>query len=519
MNEDLDLTVAERQLDQQLQEIHREEAACDLTEQVLSRLAVRATAPGPETPGPTQRHRWLVAALLLIGLGITVAVALLQRHDAGQAQSSPDQDPYPPTRRCVSPKGLDRFPADTPALEIPHLGDDHLHHLRRFRGIQVLHLVEPKLSVAGMDRLSRMKAMGPLVRLRIQGKTFSSGLAALRRLPHLRQLAVIRARIEDTEVQALATCSKLERLELRQNEKLKLLPETIQSLAELPRLHHLSLRDSPWLTRRSLVGLGRLRQLESLDLRACSGVGFNTRISGHPEARYGVNAAVLQALARLPALRQLELGSTGMEDGFMKILAGIPELEGLDLSGCQRISSAGFAALPARLKRLVLHNQHLEVADLARFRALESLQLGGFPAQLNGDTLSQLLREGWGTQLRHLDVRGHLLEPAALAQLPALRSLALHLHLGKPIRAALGELGRLRGRLLRLNLRFTASDEGARFEDFASALAAFRSLRELCIPGSIVPDDQITELRKLLPNCRLRYYEGNGVPSVRERGW
>ena len=187
--------------------------------------------------------------------------------------------------------------------------------------------------------------------------------------------------------------------------------EDLAVLAKLPRLRRLSLARCDRLTDESMPHIGRLTELESLDLTGF--VGQTASIGGSLPADYvdpgsKLTPSSMREVAKLRKLRRLILFGVSVGDAGMEILAdaGMPELRelNLDYSGVESEGIKQLASFP-RLQSLSIESlMTLRDADLARIakhKGLRRLSVGG-----NGFTSAYFTERGLASvaKLENLEV-------------------------------------------------------------------------------------------------------------------
>lgn len=252
---------------------------------------------------------------------------------------------------------------------------------------------------------------------------------------------------------------------------------------------------SEWLDGVSTAGmawLGRIQTLREIHVSGISGDGtgravtdsFLARMSRLPELEVldvggceNFTDSGIRWLTRCPKLKELDLSGSKIGDTGLEHLAGVKTLETLQLGGCEQCTGAGFAHLGKLPGLKVLHARRCAGADdtglagLAKSPSLRVLSLGG----------SQGMYVSWQGQSREwregdqaaCTTRG-LKELAGIATLEELDLEDIDI-VDDDVLAALAKLPRLRK--LQLSPRgrehLPVTDEGLK------SLAACASLREL----------------------------------------
>lgn len=517
--------VRERGTEVLLADLCRREPQADLVAEVLRRLA---TEPGtPSVPDPVPgRTPLLVAALIVLGIGVTCYIAWTSPPEATPQAGEPRQDrPLPPVL-AVGVEALAKLPADTRNLQVEGMSDAAVQGLARFSGLRRLVLWKPRsedpvagggFSKAGLARICAMPGMQSLEELRIQHSSLDGGLAALQRLPRLRRLAITDSRIDDRDLDDLIACPTLQHLEIGPNTGISGHGRGLIALERMPRLTHLSLAGLDWLDDRELLRLGRMRGLRALNLTEVDG-RESVMFSGleRPGVKRGVTDRVLAALAKLPELHTLTLnGIQNLGDAQLRLLGDAPKLRRLHLAFCGAISSEGFAALPAGMLELGLSGTRITPAQLRRFTALEHAEIGDCAA-LQADQLSALIEGGWGKMLHTVRLQGSPplsdADLRAVAGLPRLRNLDLSLNRWV-LDAHLQPLEGLRGRLESLSLVGCRALSPA----FFAQLRGFERLRRIELDDTQLDAEDQARLQGMLPQCHLEIFGSSLTQGARRR--
>lgn len=353
-----------------------------LDEVVQERVATRGTRE-------RGRSRWLVAALMLLGLGVVVGVVVTSRSGAAVAVTpqEPVQEPLPPV---VKVRGIGELQAlNRGATNIWYLlrKPEELAALARFQQLRSISIEpDPDLSheerIAAAWSLSALAECASLEHVTI-GYFRNLGVAeftVLTRLPKLRSLTLLgRDKVVDAELGALLGKLSLRSLVLH---AVDVQPEGMRAIGELPLLERLELRDCTGLEKCDLTHLYRLRQLRALALR---GVQPSTwwwrRLPGHDASQ----PSILTPYPLQPPLAPTEgewaakavRGGWTLPAAWMRGLAkALPDLSELDLTESM-IDDEVLLALPRKLRRLSIGSAlgygELGVAavlDLPELRAL-----------------------------------------------------------------------------------------------------------------------------------------------------
>lgn len=158
--------------------------------------------------------------------------------------------------------------------------------------------------VAGIHTLERLSLSGDR-----KGQTTGRQLAALGRLPRLRELSVDDTRFDDEAFAGLASAAALEKLYIRDASGVT--DAGMKDLAKLANLKTVTLLGANRVTDAGLADLGRLSRLETLGLHGLA----------------GATDAGTAELARLPKLGTLHLTDAGqVGDAGLKALAGAKSL-------------------------------------------------------------------------------------------------------------------------------------------------------------------------------------------------
>ena len=291
-------------------------------------------------------------------------------------------------------------------------------------------VAEPDEETAPAGSQVRRSSEGPQSRKPLREFTKITTAAELARTPaSVTALGLSGPQISDKEVAALSRFTKLRRLYLHACIKI-----TDASLAELPpslqwlRIHHCKGITQNGM--RHLLRLQRLTDLEipgELDMTAVNESGTN----GSP---IGIDDAGLRFVGRLPQLRSLRIGladwvgSLGglaeITDAGLRHLAGLVNLEQLDLARCERITPAGIKSLRKlkKLRWLRVSTKHFRDQDLAVFADFPRLEELHLPREG---------RYAWPAVAASGQIRG-----GGLRHLEALQKLRLLGLRGQPIRAA-----------------------------------------------------------------------------------
>lgn len=383
-------------------------------------------------------QRFLVAAAVLLGIGISVAVATGDGGSRG-IRVAPAQDPAPPEWRVVRTEtDLAALAAAERAILLVEPDAATLAGLERFRGLervlirgsQARGYTLPETAFPILAARSRLRHLT----LRLTGPLRREAIEQLARLPILQELTVDSVFLDDGWLGALESLPALSRLSVTGTGTIS--DVGLAAIAELEGLSELRLRGVFGGSAAGYRGLGRLRGLRVLDLGApphlwgAEGVsldGFGQGLTGPPEALGFVDDSVLHALRDLPNLRSLTLHNrraittAGLQDLPPTLVelrldhcigvgpkwpAHLRNLEVVGLKAVVRATDAmveQLVALP-RLRQLDLSQcPELTAAcapTLARAKGLTFLSLNSH-AWLDDAALDRLLTL---TSLHHLDV-------------------------------------------------------------------------------------------------------------------
>ena len=293
--------------------------------------------------------------------------------------------------------------------------------------------------------LERLSGLSHLEDLDLSGTEIDdAGIAQLAALKRLRRLQLASTSLTDAALETIASLPALEELNLYRT---KVTNAGLARLKGLPKLHDVDLR----YTRVTAAGVAELAS--GGRVRVAFSAVPSTQRDAPPPPPAGANASAvvawirrlggtvssdgsaislrgsaigdrgLDALEALGAtLHKLDVSGTGIGDAGIAALARLPLLEELDL-GSTSATDRGLAGLKApRLRKLVLDNTYVEGTGLAASESLEALDLLGAPVSDAG--LEAIARAAPALQRLHLgetDVTG--------AGLAALRGLSKLKHL------------------------------------------------------------------------------------------
>lgn len=313
-----------------------------------------------------------------------------------------------------------------PLIELEHLdlSEAELSEV----GLAALPRAHPKLAVLVLDGnrrrcdagLSALSGLPALRRLSLRAcPDLGAALGQLSSLGSLEHLKLDDVELAERGLSPLASLTALRSLSLAACRGLR--DEHLAALAPLSELRALNLAASG-LRGRGLANL-RATRLASLDLSGCAaldqaGLLALTELSDLERlslAGASLRGLDLAVLAALPRLVELDLSGSGIDDRGLAGLAGAAALRRLDISRCDGLSQEGVAALAAA----------------PRLEAVEVEGLGISPGQLRALLKAPISLE---------DRRGLEAELAALGErVETARSLMrraeIELELGRPGRA------------------------------------------------------------------------------------
>lgn len=370
-----------------LRELSGTERAPDLLEAVLASVA-ESDGRAVDPPGRPRRAAVLpIAAVLLLGAGVTIAVAVSSGNRPGEPAAepgsvAPHQDPFDfealpallvanvahaenldeRARRVIVVNPTDEvFEAlsvhgrllcveSGVGMDVGTVSDAALRHIAKLTGLRALRL---KLAENVTDEDLRVLAGLPLLsHLEIQGSALTGrDLEELARFPSLQALVL---RGPDIENGGLAF------------------------LERLPRLHSLDIAGHFGLTAEDLQPLRHLTELRELNLGGVNGRSpMSSRLPTADEADgVGTNDAVLVHCAGMTELRRLDLsGLQSVTDTGIAALAELEHLAWLDVTNCHGVTGDGFARLPASLEVLYAHGTGIDGRALGRFGKLRECKL------------------------------------------------------------------------------------------------------------------------------------------------
>jgi len=234
--------------------------------------------------------------------------------------------------------------------------DAGLAHLRRLTGIQELRLAAlDGVTDAGLEHLAGLPNLASLDLSTLEQLT-EAGLRHLGALPRLRSLHLAGPVITDEGVAHLVRLRHLETVRF----SARLTAAGLARLRDLPKLKELELWPVREMTSDRLAQLGRLAQLEVLELSyAHLNDDHLVHLKGltnlHKLNLTGswVTDAGLAHLAALSTLAELDLSGTKVTDAGLKHLRVLRNLKVLGLADT-RVTTAGAKSLEARIPGLTV---------------------------------------------------------------------------------------------------------------------------------------------------------------------
>lgn len=399
--------VLERRLDWALGEAVGGERAPDVTTAVLARHAAGVDVE-VDAPGDPRARWWVVAALVVFGIGAVVAVSELERGGSTPSftdapeRAQPAQDLAVVTTR----DRIAELPVDARAVELRDLDDaavatlvarcPRLQHLRIFASTAYRHTADPLPAVSITDAaIEHVAGLRDLRRLDLIGTdgVKGPGLSHLENLPLLSDLTLSHFDLGDAALQFLPRLPSLRGLDLTLNHGFGSPSEAgtgsagVAAIARCPGLQRLTMHACSQVHADALRHLSALRGLVELDL----GGGQSSRGFAGPAhaalardiremvsiAREQFGAGVRdEVVADWPKLRVLRLGgSVLLTPALGKRLRELcPRLVTLDLSDCPGIDDATVSA--------VLGLTKLRVLDLSRCRGVTPAVMPGLRSSL-----------------------------------------------------------------------------------------------------------------------------------------
>lgn len=452
--------------------------------------------------GALAARRWrtlLLAALVLLGLGVTFALAWQQRAVRGGRDAGGLQEPDVPIER--------RWPEEVPRVYRPEQFAEVPADTR------ILGLAIPVHEATALDRFPALDQLDVYLTVKTIGRLIRDGepavgtrLAPLELVPGLRRLALAGVPLAPPDLQALRHLERLQVLELRAPLEID---DALRKAAEQGGAAPVRVFDAAFgaaIAKHSRASTLCIEQMQvtAAGLRALADAGLrHLRV----DVTAGVTVEALEALGELRDLRRLELhgahgvsvahdaggeiterGASVLSPGVLRRLAALPSLEQLTLDACY-LDAAAVAALPRSLRRLDLatcfgvHGDLLAV--VAEMKDLVDL---GLPLRMGDD---EDARGMWRPRLRGTDLHTRRLTGAEAAAIVAARPWHwLHLdgRLDAASTAALADQPLLR------ELVLTPTADSASLQ-FAVALPQLRKV-------TFVDADLTEQFVEPLGNCR-----------------
>jgi len=381
----------------------RERAFDSLLEQEFGGEPPVATILKRAQQSPRRSHSparaWLVAALVILGVGVTVTLSWYSRLDREANNAATPQDPTPvevmwpdEVPRVVRPEQLSELPRDTTHLSMSLLPAD-ARDLSRLRNLKHLHvrLTPSKLAKvlrsggAGQDgrRLDRLAGVPTLRHLSMDLSPLAA--ADIDGLEQLKQLQVLElsSLIEDNEAfrnaaakggeiltrpfdrdfgAAIAAATRIRTLRVT---NMPITAGGIRALAKA-NLHSLILDGPVAATPEILEALGELTTLRHLELISVDGglLGWPDAADARQKEASALTTAVMKRIAALPMLQSLTLGLCYLDP---EVTAALPRrLQRLDLSRCFDVDK-GLGDVVAQMPKLRILGLPLVMAQAQDF--------------------------------------------------------------------------------------------------------------------------------------------------------
>ncbi|MFN3242898.1 MAG: hypothetical protein ACE37K_15460 [Planctomycetota bacterium] len=294
------------------------------------------------SPAPRPRRRWVEAAVVLLGLFVTVAVVQMRAADREAGPQEPVRLDPPQPLPIVAVMGPDsRVPATASSMIFSwHPASSGLERLLACERLRYLWLQIPSTVRATHDDLAR-DCLEPLaelpalenLHLQVPAALDAERLRTLTRLPRLRFLTLtLRRDLVAADLDVLRRLRGLVGLELVAIEPTVTLDvATLRMVASMPSLQSLGLAQLCGCTEavlRELRGCHQLRRLRLAGLgrqpaAAELGIGF-------ADDSVGLTEPVARALADLPLLDELRLESVAVSAAAIRALPR--QLTGLKLT-------------------------------------------------------------------------------------------------------------------------------------------------------------------------------------------
>ncbi len=198
--------------------------------------------------------------------------------------------------------------------------------------------------------------------------------------------------------QSLKTIGKLKNLEQLELTMTGISDQGLADLARLPKLLLLQLTGTAVTSQ----GMKHLRPLQSLQMLS---IDHTT-----------IDDDALEAIAELRGLGFIGLGNTQVRGHGLAALAKLPKLQGLDLSGCSLEDGSGLAKLK-QLSSLTIFNSRIPPGLLSHLQAMDNLR----DVNLHGSAVDeeQLVELGNASQLKILILGKTRASEAAMRELRA----------------------------------------------------------------------------------------------------
>lgn len=477
--------------------------------EVLLEEALRATAAVvPARPSAALRGRWLAAAVVLLGIGVVVATALLRAPDASGMTPAQEPVPHPPSRAVVN---AEPFVADFDALPItsqaewdavlPHItavncwllrsgsqatvGSDRALATERYTGEQAIELAK-LVPPIGASEFDDRRAEVPPFDAWIAFEVGAKRVHAFVRL-HDQPTLVLGRRRAPSMPEALQ--QKLVTMAVAAGRRLQVahgVVSVVDELADVPTTVK-AIRCPPPPKGSLERHLGRFQQLEHLEFVFTT---FTTNLGAGQPISFQlpeVPTTLFDELKVLARLRHLRCnGALLNSDERVRELVALPQLRSLRLDG---MAPGVLGAMGVRMGGVTEAGMRL----LAR--RIEALELADCEAPA-------ALLEPWleAAQLRRFTVSGNTVLPpellARFARLPTLEELDLA---GREWNDA--HMAAIVGsRITRLRLGHTAvSAAGIRELPRSLRLIDLRRVD----PASATLQVLLQGLRGLHPDCRI----------------
>jgi hypothetical protein len=279
-------------------------------------------------------------------------------------------------------------------------GVAHLRNLKNFKKVDFFAAwLGPAGAQYGDEVARQLAAMPQLESIRGLGFLSAEGMKTLATLPHLKDLQVFlrdrpRRYYGPTGLSHLARLQSLEKLTIVSNEPL---PDAdLASLDSLPCLKDLSIF-SPGVSDRGLAALGKLKQLERLQLNTATRSGLN-HLNGLSNLQYlnvgpawsdarktsAADDEVTLDLSGLKNLKDLSLGWQPLQDSDLAFLEHLPLLDRLfidmetnSLTGASLRHLRGLPKLDWLWIRGLSNCTGQDLASLSNLQNLRELRIAG----------------------------------------------------------------------------------------------------------------------------------------------